>query len=99
MRKTLNKYFAAIAFLLGDASLKGGFLVTCKGCRRNIPIRMSEFPFRAFSVDCCLCGQRGRYLPSQVQHGLPDRLVQENDAADKQMRSRTRNSDLIDLFH
>jgi hypothetical protein len=51
------------------------FVVTCKRCRRDAPIGLKEFPFQSISVECCLCGEVRRYLPSEIFLGRPDHLV------------------------
>ena len=51
------------------------FVVTCKRCRRDIPASRDEFPFQSVVVECPLCGEVRRYLPSEVFLGRPDQLV------------------------
>jgi endogenous inhibitor of DNA gyrase (YacG/DUF329 family) len=51
------------------------FIVTCKRCRRDVPSGQDEFPFQSITVDCPLCGELRRYLPSEVFLGRPDQLV------------------------
>ena len=58
------------------------FVVACKRCRRDLPAIVSEFPFQPIVVTCPLCGERRRYLPSEVFLGQPNRLVS------KQARTR-----------
>jgi len=51
------------------------FVVTCKLCRRDVPSGVKESPFQSITVECPLCGELRRYLPSEVFLGRPDRLV------------------------
>jgi hypothetical protein len=51
------------------------FVVTCKRCRRDVPTGLNEFPFQSIAVECQLCGEKRRYLPSEVFLGKPDHLV------------------------
>lgn len=51
------------------------FVVTCKKCRRDVPAGVTEFPFQSIVVDCPLCGEVRRYLPSETFLGRPDQLV------------------------
>jgi predicted RNA-binding Zn-ribbon protein involved in translation (DUF1610 family) len=51
------------------------FVVTCKECRRDVPSGLREFPFQSVAVECPLCGELRRYLPSEVCLGRPDQLV------------------------
>jgi hypothetical protein len=60
------------------------FVVTCKRCRRDVPSSRDEFPFQSGAVECPLCGELRRYLPSEVFLGKPHHLVA------KQARSQVR---------
>jgi len=51
------------------------FVVTCKRCRRDVPSGVREFPFQSITVECPLCGELRRYLPSEVFLGRPDQLL------------------------
>lgn len=51
------------------------FVVTCKRCRRDVPSGQEVFPFQSVAVECPLCGELRRYLPSEVFLGHPDQLV------------------------
>ena len=51
------------------------FVITCKRCRRDVPSGREEFPFQSVAVECPLCGELRRYLPSEVFLGRPDQLV------------------------
>lgn len=50
-------------------------MVTCRSCRRNVPIGVKEFPSHSIPVECCLCGETQRYRPSDMMLAIPDRLV------------------------
>ena len=45
------------------------------GRRRDVPSGRDEFPFQSITVECPLCGDPRRYLPSEVFLGRPDQLV------------------------
>jgi hypothetical protein len=51
------------------------FVVTGKRCRRDVPTGLKEFPFQSVVVECQLCGEQRRYLPTEVFLGKPDHLV------------------------
>ena len=51
------------------------FVVTCKDCHRAVPTGVKEFPFHSIEVTCPLCGEKHRYLPSEVFLGRRDYLV------------------------
>jgi RNase P subunit RPR2 len=51
------------------------FVVTCKRCRRDVPSGVREVPFQSITVECPLCGELRRYLPSEVFLDKPDPLV------------------------
>jgi endogenous inhibitor of DNA gyrase (YacG/DUF329 family) len=57
------------------ASGRKTFVVQCKRCRRDVPSGREEFPFQSITVECPLCGEPRRYLPSEVFLGRPDQLV------------------------
>ena len=42
------------------------FVVECRQCRRDIPVDANELPFCSIVVACPLCGERHRYLPSEM---------------------------------
>jgi RNase P subunit RPR2 len=51
------------------------FIVTCKDCHRAVPSGAKEFPFHSIEVTCPLCGEKHRYLPSEVILGRPNELA------------------------
>ena len=57
------------------------FVVTCKGCRRDVPSGVKEFPFKSIMVACPLCGEQCRYLPSEVFLGRPNHTVAKQPQA------------------
>jgi hypothetical protein len=67
--------FAYTAFMFQGPSTRKTFVVQCKRCRRDVPIGMNEFPFQPIEVECPLCGEHRRYLPSEVFLGKIDQLV------------------------
>jgi hypothetical protein len=36
---------------------------------------VAEFPFQSIIVECALCGEKRRYLPSEVFLGRADQLL------------------------
>jgi hypothetical protein len=57
------------------------FVVKCKRCRRDLPSGREEFPFQSITVECPLCDELRRYLPSEVFLGRPDQLVVQQQRA------------------
>ena len=57
------------------------FVVACKKCRRDVPTDVGEFPFQPIVVECPLCGEKRRYLPSEVFLGRVDQLVNRQKRA------------------
>jgi hypothetical protein len=51
------------------------FVVECKSCRQGVPAGVKEFQFHSIFVVCPLCGDRHRYLPSELTLGRPNRLA------------------------
>jgi hypothetical protein len=50
------------------------FVVQCKGCQRNAPAGVKDFPFKSIVVACPLCDAPRQYLPSEVFLGRPNQL-------------------------
>ena len=74
-----RKIFAyAVPMFQGPTSRKT-FVAVCKLCRRQVPVGMDEFPFQSVIVECCLCGEKRRYLPSEIFLGKPDHLVSQQN--------------------
>ena len=67
--------FAYPLFMFQGPSTRKTFVVACKKCHRDVPTGVAEFPFQSINVECALCGERRRYLPSEVFLGRPDHLV------------------------
>lgn len=57
------------------------FVVACKKCRRDLPTGAAKFPFQSIVVECPLCGEKRRYLPSEVFLGRVDQLVNRQKRA------------------
>jgi len=57
------------------------FVVACKKCRRDVPTGVNEFPFHSIVVECPLCGEKRRYLPSEVFLGRVDQPVSRQKRA------------------
>jgi hypothetical protein len=75
--------FAYALTMFQGPSARKTFVVACKKCRRDVPTGVSEFPFQSIVVECPLCGEKRRYLPSEIFLGRVDQLV------DHQRRTRT----------
>ena len=45
------------------------FTVRCKGCGENIPAPVGTLPDTWIVAHCSLCGQRRKYLPSEIFRG------------------------------
>ena len=68
-------FFAFTLPMFPTPSGRKAFVVQCKKCRRDVPIGREEFPFQSVAVECRLCSELRRYLPSEVFLGPPDQLV------------------------
>ena len=75
----LRAVFVFLARKIHDPSTQKAFVVTCRNCRRDVPIGMKEFPFHSFTIECSLCGDKQRYRPSDVIFGRAHPLVQEQE--------------------
>lgn len=45
------------------------FVIVCKGCGQNIPAPVETMPDSWIIAECPLCGQRRRYLPTDIFQG------------------------------
>ena len=75
MLTRISNFIAYHAGMFPTPSGRKTFVVTCKRCRRDVPSGISEFPFQSIAVECQLCSELRRYLPSEVFLGRPDQLV------------------------
>jgi hypothetical protein len=50
-------------------------VVCCKKCGHDVLAGTDGFPANAIFVVCSLCGEKRRYLPSEVIHGRPHSVV------------------------
>jgi hypothetical protein len=66
--------FTYLTMFQGPSARKT-FVVACKKCSRDIQTGVAEFPFRSIVVECPLCGEKRRYLPSEIFFGRVDQLV------------------------
>ena len=61
--------FAYPLLMFQGPSTRKTFVVACKKCRRDVPTGVAEFPFQSIIVECALCGEKRRYLPSESSLG------------------------------
>lgn len=45
------------------------YTVRCKGCGENVPAPVETLPDSWIVTECAVCGQRRRYLPSEIFRG------------------------------
>jgi RNase P subunit RPR2 len=70
-----RRIFSYPPFIFQGPSTRKIFLVACKKCRRDVPTGVAEFPFQSIIVECTLCGEKRRYLPSEIFLGRIDQKV------------------------
>ena len=46
------------------------FALRCKGCGETIPAPVGTMPDSWIVAECPLCGQRRRYLPTEIFRGM-----------------------------
>jgi hypothetical protein len=51
------------------------FVIVCKGCHENIPAPVETLPDDWVIAECPLCGQKRRYLPTEIFQGRLSHLV------------------------
>ena len=67
--------FAYTLTMFQGPSARKTFVVARKKCRRDVPTGAGKFPFQSIVVECPLCGEKRRYLPSEIFLGRVDQLV------------------------
>jgi len=78
---TFALYSPMLLSMFQGPSARKTFVVACKKCRRDVPTGAGEFPFQSIVVECPLCGEKRRYLPSEVFLGRVDQLVNRQKRA------------------
>jgi hypothetical protein len=71
----VRNIFAYPLFMFQGPSTRKTFVVACKKCLRDVPTGVAEFPFQSIIVECALCGEKRRYLPSEIFLGRIDQMV------------------------
>ena len=56
-------------------------VVCCKKCGHDVLSGTDGFPAGSIAVVCSLCGERRRYLASEVIHGRPHGVVRQKRTA------------------
>ena len=74
-RLDIRFLFVYASVMFQGPSVRKAFVVACKKCRRDVPTGVGEFPFQSFVVEYPLCGEKRRYLRSEVFLGRVDQLV------------------------
>ena len=74
--------FPYLLHMFQGPSTRKTFVVVCKKCRRDVPTGVAEFPFQSIIVECALCGEKRRYLPSEIFLGRVDQLVARQQRAE-----------------
>lgn len=68
--------FAYYMFMIyASTSDVSPFVVACKGCRENIRAPVETMPASWIIAKCPLCGQRRRYLPTEIFQGRISRAL------------------------
>ena len=57
-------------------------VVCCKKCGHDVLAGTDSFPASSIFVVCSLCGEKRRYLPSEVIHGRPHFVVRRKRSVD-----------------
>ncbi len=64
-------FYSLIVICMRALSFPKCCVVCCKKCGHDVLSGTDGFPATSISVVCSLCGERRRYLPSEVMHGRP----------------------------
>jgi hypothetical protein len=64
-------FYSPIVGLMRALPFPKSCVVCCKKCGHDVSTGTDGFPPRSICVVCSLCGEKKRYLPSEVIHGRP----------------------------
>src|SRR5580658_5568362 len=71
-------------------------VVCCKKCGHDVLAGTESFPANSIFVVCSLCGEKRRYLPSEVIHGRPHFVVRRKPPRHlPQRRASSRQNPLV----
>jgi hypothetical protein len=78
--KNFRLYFAYTVQVFNlPTSRRCDYTIRCKGCAENIPAPIETMPDTWVIAKCPLCGQRRRYLPTEIFRGtLSHRLESQH---------------------
>ena len=68
-------FYSLIVVAMRALSFPKCCVVCCKKCGHDVLSGTDGFPASSVVVVCSLCGERRRYLPSEVIHGRPHSVV------------------------
>jgi hypothetical protein len=62
-------YSPTLGFMFQGPSSQRDFVVRCKRCGENVPAMIETLPASWIAVNCPLCSEHRRYLPTEVFQG------------------------------
>jgi hypothetical protein len=63
-------YSPILPFMFGIPQVRlCDYTICCKGCRQNVPAPVGTMPDTWIAAKCPLCGEKRRYLPSEIFRG------------------------------
>src|ERR1700759_5745649 len=64
-------FYSPIVVLIRALTFPKSCVVCCKKCGHDVLAGTESFPASSIFVVCSLCGEKRKYLPSEVIHGRP----------------------------
>src|SRR6202044_1150694 len=80
----LFSFYSPILLPMRALSFPKSCVVCCKKCGHDVLAGTDSFPAISICVVCSLCGEKRRYLPSEVIHGRPHFVVLRKRAGGRQ---------------
>jgi hypothetical protein len=73
--RLIFSFYSPILALMRALTFPKSCVVCCKKCGHDVSAGTENFPASSIAVICSLCGEKRKYLPSEVIHGRPHFLV------------------------
>jgi hypothetical protein len=78
--RLIFSFYSPIVVAMRALSFPKSCVVCCKKCGHDVLAGTASFPASSIFVVCSLCGEKRKYLPSEVIHGRPHFAVRRRRA-------------------
>jgi len=79
-KSLIFSFYSPIVLLMRALPFPKSCVVCCKKCGHDVLAGTDSFPASSIFVVCSLCGEKRKYLPSEVIHGRPHFAVRRKRA-------------------